>query len=164
MSKKPRFLASDETEREEDPLFFLWLLASRPALGGGPSFHSGSGRAGRCARGEARGGGATTSGTQSTRQRHPFAITIRGAPLGRGEGERGEIFMRGAFTHTDTHARTLIYRRLDSGTEPRVVHLLLVLGPTNQTPPSPPEPHRVVFFRRRKRDGERGTACKSAAL
>lgn len=65
-----------------------------------------------------------------TRQRHPFAITIREAPLGWCEGWVGEfgegrggwggrdIYERSAHTHAHVAAIPLIYCRPDCGMEP----------------------------------------------
>lgn len=86
---------------------------------------------------------ARTSGTQSRRQRHPFAITIREAPFRvvRGVGEdlwggvgcvcvcvRGDIYERSVHTHAHAAAIPLIYCRRTVGRS-RVVHLLLIFSP-----------------------------------
>lgn len=81
--------------------------APRPAFSGGPAR-------------------ARTKSIQSLRQRHPFAFTIRVAPMG---GGGTEIFMSGAFTHTPMRLPSLWYTARWTQRWSLPVHLLLIFGP-----------------------------------
>ncbi|XDV46401.1 hypothetical protein PO909_014299 [Leuciscus waleckii] len=71
----------------------------RPAFSGGPAR-------------------ARTKSIQSLRQRHPFAFTIRVAPMGgRGGGDR-DIYERRICTHAHAAAIIVIYGTLDAEMEP----------------------------------------------
>lgn len=103
------------TEGEAHPAA-VWLLAFRRVP---PGRRSAVGlplglRARGCAQGQ-------DQQHSITRQRHPFAISIREAPLGwvgGEEGEEGDIYERSAHTHAHVAALLLIYCRPDCGMEP----------------------------------------------
>ncbi len=70
---------------------------------------------------------ACAASIQSLRQRHPFAFTIRVAPIG---GDRGEIFMSGAFAHTPMRLPSRWYTARWTQRWSLPVHLLLIFGPS----------------------------------